>query len=52
MSILDSGARLRGRCAECLALDRLVELARAGRSGVVDVLRRMAGVGKPEGAPP
>jgi DNA-binding CsgD family transcriptional regulator len=36
---------LRGRRAECLALDRLLERARVGRSGVL-VVRGEAGVGK------
>ncbi len=41
----EPGAHLRGRHAECEALDRLVAAARAGTSGTL-VLRGQAGIGK------
>ena len=43
--IYRGGPRLRGRDAECMRLDQLLEAARAGRSSVL-VLRGEAGVGK------
>src|SRR5215213_2039535 len=40
-----SESRLRGRCAECERLDRLISVARGGASGAM-VVRGEAGVGK------